>query len=285
MSVTWDSDTPPPEFRIRPVGWALLVVRGLSIIAVMIVALVVNFLLRGIEYPFAAQSRPLSGQVPRVASRLSLRLLGIRFRVRGRPMKGAGAIVSNHSSWLDIFTLNAGTPVFFVAKAEVSGWAGINVLAKAAGTIFIERKSAEARRQQAMFEGRFAAGDRLLFFPEGTSSDGIRVLPFKTTLFAAFFADNVRDNVEIQPVTVVYHAPEGADPRYYGWWGDMSFGTDLIKSLATFPQGRAELIYHEPLVPAQFPDRKALAQACEAQVRQGLADALGPLADPVALPE
>ncbi|WP_121065294.1 lysophospholipid acyltransferase family protein [Chachezhania antarctica] len=277
MTKPWDSGEPPPEVHATPLGWALLILRGGALILTMIAALLVNLVLRGIEYPFAGQRRPLSGQVPRVTSRMALRLMGIGITVRGRPMKGAGAIVSNHCSWLDIFTLNAGVPVFFVAKSEVAGWAGINVIARAAGTIFIERKSSEARRQQALFETRFAAGDRLLFFPEGTSSDGTRVLPFKTSLFAAFFADGLRENVQVQPVTVVYHAPPGRDPRYYGWWGDMSFGTDLIKSLATVPQGRAELIYHEPLIPAQFPDRKALAQTCEVQVRKGLQDALGRL--------
>ncbi|WP_158963491.1 lysophospholipid acyltransferase family protein [Chachezhania sediminis] len=276
MSVTWGTDIEPPKSRVTWAGRILLVIRGLSLILLMLVALVVNMVLRGIEYPFTGISRPLSGWVPHLTSRFALMLLGIGLTVRGKPMRHAGALVANHSSWLDIFTLNAGARAFFVAKAEVSGWPGIGTIARAAGTLFIERRSSEARRQQALFESRFDAGHRLLFFPEGTSSDAVRVLPFKTTLFAAFFADHLRDTIWVQPVTVVYHAPKGEDPRYYGWWGDMEFGSDLIKVLATVPQGRVELIYHPPVAPKDFPNRKALARHCEMQVRSGLRAALGP---------
>ena len=114
-------------------------------------------------------------------------ILGIRLQVTGRPMAERGAVVANHASWLDIFVLNAVSRVYFVSKAEVAGWAGIGWLARATGTVFIARKGTEAKEQQALFEARLRAGHRLLFFPEGTSTDSLRVLPFKSTLFAAFY--------------------------------------------------------------------------------------------------
>jgi 1-acyl-sn-glycerol-3-phosphate acyltransferase len=69
---------------------------------------------------------------------------------------------------------------------------------------------------------------------------------------------------------VVYRAPPGADPRFYGWWGDMEFGPHLLKLLAAPRQGAVEVIFHTPVRVADFPDRKALALWCEARVREGM---------------
>lgn len=200
---------------------------------------------------------------------MALWLMGLRLRVRGARMAGAGALVANHASWMDIFVLNAVDRVYFVSKAEVSGWAGIGWLARATGTVFITRKGAEAREQQAVFEERLEAGHRLLFFPEGTSTDSRRILPFKSTLFAAFFSERLRPALQIQPVTVVYHAPKGQDLRFYGWWGDMDFAPHLMAVLASPGGGAVEVIRHAPKRVADFEDRKALAAWCEAEVREG----------------
>jgi len=184
-------------------------------------------------------------------------------------MRGGGAIVANHSSWLDIFTLNAGNPLFFVSKSEVASWPGIGQIAKIAGTVFINRDRKEAKAQTEMFENRLTAGQKLLFFPEGTSTDSLRVLPFKSTLFAAFFADNIKPIMRVQPVTVNYHAPADADPRFYGWWGDMDFGAHMLQMLAARHHGRVEVIYHEPVSVADYTSRKVLAQEAETTVRAG----------------
>jgi 1-acyl-sn-glycerol-3-phosphate acyltransferase len=201
-------------------------------------------------------------------------VLGIRHEVVGGPMRGRGAVVANHSSWLDIFALNAVKRVYFVSKSEVAGWPGIGWLARATGTVFIERNPARAREQTTLFETRLLLGHKLLFFPEGTSTDGLQVLPFKTTLFQAFFDPDLRDRIAVQPVSVTYHAPTGADPRFYGWWGDMSFGSHLLATLAPARQGRVRVTYHAPLDVADFDGRKALAAACEAAVRAGHNDSL-----------
>ena len=176
-------------------------------------------------------------------------------------------MVANHSSWLDIFALNAEKRVYFVSKDEVASWPGIGWLAKATGTVFIRRDARQAAEQKRVFEELLSAGQKLLFFPEGTSTDGLRVLPFKPTLFAAFFAENLRDLLWVQPVTVVYHAPRGEEPRFYGWWGDMDFGAHLLKTLGASPQGRVEVWWHDPVKVSDFADRKVLARHCEAAVR------------------
>ena len=130
--------------------------------------------------------------------------------------------------------------------------------------------------QITVFRDRLAAGHKLLFFPEGTSTDGQQVLPFKPALFAAFFDPSLRDTLQMQAVTVNYQAPKGADPRFYGWWGDMDFGPHLLATLAAARQGGVQVIYHPPVRVADFADRKALAKAMEKQVREGLAQHRAP---------
>lgn len=197
---------------------------------------------------------------------MAFRILGLPVEHQGAPMTEPGIIVANHSTWLDIFALNAGGPLYFVSKAEVARWPGIGWLARATGTVFVNRERREARAQTSVFEARLAAGHRLLLFPEGTSSDGQRVLPFKPTLFAAVFSP-VLPGLSVQPVSVVYDAPPDREARHYGWWGDMDFGPHLLQILATRPQGKIEVIWHPPLAVADYPDRKALAATSEALVR------------------
>jgi 1-acyl-sn-glycerol-3-phosphate acyltransferase len=136
--------------------------------------------------------------------------------------------------------------------------------------LFIKRARGDAHSQVKVFRERLVHGHRLLFFPEGTSTDGLQVLPFKSTLFAAFFDQSLRDQIAIQPVTVNYRAPKGADPRFYGWWGDMEFGSHLLSTLAAKRQGAVTVVYHPPVQLADFADRKQLAKTLEETVRSGL---------------
>ncbi len=182
-------------------------------------------------------------------------------------MQAEGILVANHSSWLDIFALNAGAPLYFVSKVEVADWPGIGLLARLTGTVFVRRDAREAGRQAAMLEDRILAGHRLLFFPEGTSTDGQRVLPFKPTLFASVFSERLRETALIQPVTVSYQAPEGYDPRFYGWWGDMEFGPHLLHLLAASKSGCVTVTWHTPLCVNAHKDRKEIARTAEAAVR------------------
>ncbi|NBR52586.1 MAG: 1-acyl-sn-glycerol-3-phosphate acyltransferase [Rhodobacteraceae bacterium] len=226
--------------------------------------------MRLIERPLWGQRRPLTPYITQAVCRTAFVILGIGYRTEGQAMKGPGAVVANHSSWLDIFALNARKRIYFVSKAEVAGWPGIGWLAKATGTVFIRRDPREARLQVQEFIRRLSYGHKLLFFPEGTSTDGRRVLTFKPTLFAAFYADGLRETLSIQPVTVIYRAAEGADPRQYGWWGDMDFGPHLLSTLAAARQGSVTIQYHAPVRVAEIEDRKALARLLENKVRAGL---------------
>jgi 1-acyl-sn-glycerol-3-phosphate acyltransferase len=146
----------------------------------------------------------------------------------------------------------------------------IGFVARAVGTVFIRRRMLDANSQVAVILQRISQGDRLLFFPEGTSTDGRRVLPFKSTLFAAFFDDDLKDRLWVQPVTLSYRAPAGSDPRFYAWWGDTGFGEHLVAIMARAETGSVQATFHKPLRVSDFKDRKVLAKQTEQTVRGAL---------------
>jgi len=272
--MTWTSDAPPPA---RVDGSLLLAgLRGGTLAVVTFGGLALLLILRVIEWPLCHPRRPITPWITQAVCRTAFRILGIGYRVEGAPMREPGAVVANHSSWLDIFALNACQRIYFVSKAEVRDWPGIGWLARATGTVFIDRDRREAPRQVRLFEDRLRAGHRLVVFPEGTSTDGRQVLPFKPTLFAAFLAAPLRQKLWIQPVSVIYSAAPGDDPRRYGWWGDMAFGPHLLTVLAARRQGAVTVVFHPPLHVAAHPDRKVLARLAEVRVRDGVEARLTP---------
>ncbi len=290
-SLTWNGAEPPPAPPTGPGGVLRAIARGTALFLLISAFLPPLWALRGGE---RLTGRRLGATfIPHLVSRLALCILGIRHEVKGRPDRRAGAVVANHVSWLDIFTLNAADEIVFVAKAEVARWPFIGLMARSTGVVFIERRRSQAHHHRNMLAERIARGDRILFFPEGTSSDGLRVLPFRSTLFASFFDQGFPQPPAIQPVTAIYHAPPGRDPRFYGWWGEMAFGPHLLQVLATPRQGRVEVIFHPVVQVADFTDRKALAAHLEAVVRRPVEEtfaatadgAMRPIADaPSALP-
>ncbi len=271
MGDTWYSETTPPDGGYGAMGWVRVVLRAVPLIILVFGGLLILLLVRLVERPLCGLRRPVTPYITQFVCRGAFVLLGIQYTTEGTPMQGAGAVVANHASWLDIFALNARKRIYFVSKSEVAGWPAIGWLARATGTVFITRDRSKVRDQIALFRDRLAAGHKLLFFPEGTSTDGLQVLPFKPALFGAFFDPALRDNLQMQPVSVVYRAPSGADRRFYGWWGDMEFGPHLLATLAAKRQGGVHVVYHPPVKVADFADRKALAKAMEDQVRAGLA--------------
>ena len=271
MSDTWYGEPEPAHEPLGLAGWLRVILRTIPLAALVFGGLAILLLVRLVERPLCGLRRPVTPYITQFVCRMAFVLLSIRYAAEGAPMSGAGAVVANHSSWLDIFALNARKRIYFVSKSEVANWPGIGWLARATGTVFIKRDRREAANQIAVFRDRLAAGHKLLFFPEGTSTDGLQVLPFKPTLFAAFFDPTLKDDLMIQPVTVQYLAPAGGDPRFYGWWGDMEFGPHLLSTLGAARQGAVNVVYHPPVRVADYADRKALAAAMEDTVRSGLA--------------
>lgn len=269
MKPAWGAGGEPEPVAIDVTGWLRVILRLVPLALLVFGGLALLLLVRLFERPLCGMQRPVTPYITQFVCRNALRIIGLQFKVTGTPMRERGAVVANHSSWLDIFALNAAERIYFVAKSEVAGWAGIGKLARSTGTMFVRRDPALAKSQTGLMRERLMIGHKLLFFPEGTSTDGSLVLPFKTTLFEAFLTGELRDHIAIQPVSVVYRAPEGADPRFYGWWGNMEFGSHLLTILAPTRQGSVEVMFHPPLHVRGYDSRKALALAAEKNVRAG----------------
>jgi hypothetical protein len=141
--------------------------------------------------------------------RLVLLVHGPGRDVSGVPMRGEGAYVANHSSWLDILVLNASKRMYFVAKAEVAGWGGIGWLARGTGTVFVRRDRAEAAKQAALFERGCTRATGCCSFPKAPRPTGCASCRSARRSFAAFFADGLRDSLQVQPVSVVYPRRRG----------------------------------------------------------------------------
>lgn len=263
------SDDAPSAVRPGLIGRGRMVLRGLALAILVFGGLLLLLLLRLVERPVFGQARPWTPHITVFVCRGAFRIMGLAVAHHGAPMAHPGAMVANHSSWLDIFALNSAGPLYFVSKAEVARWPGIGWLARATGTVFVTRRAREARAQKTLFEERLAAGHRLLFFPEGTSTDGQRVLPFKSTLFAGLMSEAAPKGLWVQPVSVSYAAPVASDDRFYGWWGDMGFAPHLLQVLAQAPQGRVDITWHAPMRVADFENRKELASKSEDIVRSG----------------
>lgn len=281
MTTTW---TGPPTPKSKPMtarGLLRVVLRVVPLLAILVVGLVLMLLLRLIERPLYHPRRPITPMITTTVCRTALRILRLTPVRSGHLSEAAIASVANHSSWLDIFVLNAGRPLYFVSKAEVEGWPGIGWLAKATGTVFIKRSRVDAANQVAQMQDRMRAGHHLLFFPEGTSTDGQQVLPFKSTLFATFIVDGLRTG-SIQPISLRYVAPPGEDAVFYGWWGDMGFGPSLLQILAAPPGGSVHVTYSPAVAIASVADRKQLARTLETAVRDGFAASLAHSGDKVA---
>ena len=208
--------------------------------------------------------------------RVVLRVLGIRVTATGRPpAQGPVLIAANHMSYLDPDLLASLMPATFVAKADVAKWPFFGMLAKLQRSVFIERSRKQAAGgQRDVLAERLRQGEILVLFPEGTSSDGNRVLPFKSALFGA--AETAIDGapVPVQPVSIAYvrlnGMPLGRTLRpYVAWYGDMSL-LDHLWIFAGLGRIDAVVEYHEPVTIDAFGSRKALAAHCRQVVARGV---------------
>lgn len=213
------------------------------------------------------------------------RLIGIRVHTEGAIARDRPVlIVSNHVSWLDIPVLSSLAPLSFVAKKEVGGWPLVAQLARLQRSVFVdrERRTLIGETTNEMAE-RLAAGDTLVLFAEGTSSDGLRVLPFKSSLFAAVKPPRARTpsatafapGAVVQTLAIAYthvHGlPLGSERRaLIGWYGDMAMGSHAWELLGAGPID-VHVVLGEPVPLDAFPDRKALADHSETLIRRAVA--------------
>ena len=226
-----------------------------------------------------ALGAPLAGRLPVAYHRICARLLGFDIVVRGKMATSRPVLfVGNHTSYLDIMVLGTIIEGCFIAKSEVAHWPLFGWLAKLQRTVFVERRSPRtAHHQRDEISARLAAGERLILFPEGTSNDGVKVLPFKSALFAVAETSANSTPLLVQPFSIAYTElaglPVGREWRpLISWYGDMELGPHAWRIL-TFSRVRAEVRFHEPVTIGQYGSRKALAQHCFEVVRAGAAEA------------
>ena len=202
------------------------------------------------------------------------RCIGLSVRMAGAPLATGRPVVfvANHSSWLDIPVLGGRLEACFVSKDEVARWPGISLIARLGRTVFVSRTRRATGRERDEMQARLASGDNLLLFPEGTSSDGCRVLPFRSAFFS-IAAGSLPPL--IQPVSVCYDRlaglPTGRGTRsVFAWYGGMDLARHFWR-LGQWSGMRATMLLHPPLDPADYPDRKALSQAAWDAVAGGAA--------------
>ena len=225
----------------------------------------------------ATRSR-LAEVIPMLYHRGCCRIMGLDVSVTGRMEQDRPILfISNHSSYLDIIVLAAMVPGCFVAKSEVAGWPFFGFLAKLQRTVFVDRRSRNVGAHHDQLRQRLEAGDNLILFPEGTSSDGNRTLPFKSALFAAAGLQIGDRPITVQPVSITCTAlddlPIGRRFRpFYAWYGDM----DLLPHLwgmAGMGRMTVSVAFHPPTSLPQAGSRKALASQCWKVVSEAVVDA------------
>ncbi len=226
----------------------------------------------------------LQRTIPHLYHRVLCALIGVRIREVGRRSTAAPALIlSNHVSWLDICVISALAPVVFVAKSEIAGWPVFGWLAKLQRTIFINR---QARHQTGAatreIAGRLLGGDAVVLFAEGTSSDGVRVLPFRSSLVGAVHhalgAGMHHTHVTVQPMSLAYvgfgGVPMGRGLRErVAWYGDADLIPHLVHVLSS---GAVDVTvsWGEATAYDMSADRKAIARDAEKSVRRMTAAAL-----------
>jgi 1-acyl-sn-glycerol-3-phosphate acyltransferase len=238
----------------------------------------------------------LQRTVPHLYHRALCALVGVRIREMGARSDSDAPllILANHASWLDICIITAATPAVFVAKQEVAGWPLFGWLAKLQRTIFIDRERRQKTGDAAQeIAGRLLDGDAVVLFAEGTSSDGVRVLPFRSALIGAVHhalgLSTHHTRVTVQPLSLAYTRIDGVPVgrglrERVAWYGDADLVPHFLGVLAS---GAIDvtLTWGEAAAIDINTDRKQIASDAEAMVRHMTVAALrGPPGDTIARP-
>ncbi|MCB1557651.1 MAG: 1-acyl-sn-glycerol-3-phosphate acyltransferase [Alphaproteobacteria bacterium] len=201
-------------------------------------------------------------------------IIGLKTEIRGKPVHDRQLIyISNHLSYLDIPVIGSYLLASFIAKEEVARWPVIGFLSTVQQTAFISRTSAHAKKVANALDSMLRQGKSLILFPEGTSSAGTEVLPFKSSLFSLAMPKDM-EPVAIQPFVLELVSVNGRDvtPQsrdLYSWYGDMDFGPhiwDFLKnSGATVRMTFLDVVEPDPEL-----DRKALCKLVQEKIEAGL---------------
>ena len=250
-------ETTPISIR----GWVRVVCRALALLVLMIAFVPLHYLFRAFAYgsPF-----------PMLFLRFAARISGAKVEVKGTHLKRDVFYVANHVSWLDILSMAGACGTAFVAKAELATAPLVGWLASLNRTVFVKRehRMGVAEQINALKEA-LADNWAVTVFPEGTTTDGQSLLPFKTSMLSVL--EPPPPGVLVQPVLLDY----GSVAEWIGWIGDESGLNNAKRVLArkgTFPL-RVEFL--EPFSPVEFRGRKAIGQESRRRIEEALCEALG----------
>ncbi len=213
---------------------------------------------------------PVPYVLPQYWYRLACWILGLEIRIVGTPAAAKSVLyVSNHASYLDIIALGATLRAAFIAKADISGWPIIGFLGRLQHVAYVKRERTQAKQQGNALTERLSEGDALILFAEGTTSDGLRILPLKSSLISTGSAAEI-----IQPVTISFTGLNGFSVgrsfrQLYAWFGDMTLAphfTEIMRQRCL----QMTLEFGVPLRFADFKDRKAITQTIEDVMRTAL---------------
>ncbi len=211
---------------------------------------------------FSLLSLKVTRFIPVYFHKLVLWLVNIEVKIEGKILKKQGddgiLLVSNHISYIDIPVLGSLVPINFVAKEEVKNWALIGILAKIGSTIFVKRSKDQLLKEKNSIQKVIDNGGKVILFPEGTTSDGTRVLNFKSSLFSSV------ENKDycIQPVVINYKKINGLPINRWlkpmiAWYGDMEFKPHLIKMIC-LGSIIVKVNFLKPVNARQFKNRKSM---------------------------
>lgn len=208
--------------------------------------------------------------IPRLYHNILCWFLGIRIQTKGELLSSKGTVyVSNHISYLDIIIYFTRIRASFIAKSDVAKWPVFGFLAKISQTIFIERTKAGLKNGSKKIEMRLKQGRNLILFPEGTSTNGREVLPFKSGFFQVLLGSEYCKY--IQPISIQLSTINDNKPReqqeydHYAWYADMTLVPHLWKFF-TLKSCGVLITYHEPIMITADMDRKLIAKKCEEAV-------------------
>jgi len=217
------------------------------------------------------RNKRANGKCVRLAFYLGCALWGIKVKTQGRISQALPLlVVSNHFSYLDVFALGSSMEMCFTPKSEVAGWPVIGFFCKITGCIFIDRRPSQTLRNKSNLDDAIAGGSIVSLFPEGTSNDGSRLLPFKSSFFS--IAEN--QGLTVQPVSVVYtrlndESITSENRHIVGWYGDMEFFPHLMTFLRQ-KSLEVTLVFHDAVNSKDFTSRKELASYCQDVIGKGL---------------
>jgi 1-acyl-sn-glycerol-3-phosphate acyltransferase len=259
--------------NLKADGWTVL---GITRVALIICASVPLF---SYQYLMVKLSRKNWWAGAALWHRTMCRLVGIEVRIKGGVEHGGPVLyAANHISWLDIIVLGGHLKnASFIAKSEMAGWGFLGSICSLHKTIFVNReRRSEAKRQANELVSRVHEGHSLILFPEGTSTDGMKVVKFKSSLFSvAELADEASDHtLLIQPITLAFTEVNGmpivrSKKPLVAWLGDVEL-FDHLRQFLGLARTVATVEFHAPVTLAEAGGRKQLATYCEGVVRSGL---------------